>query len=586
MCAQPCRLPYKLVNQNEKILDTDYLLSTRDLCTLSHLPFLIKCGVSSFKIEGRMKSPTYVATVTRIYRKYIDLAIKYNNGEIPSYEIDKQDKLDLMQVFNRGNFSDGHLLDKPNKNLIFKDKPNNMGIYLGNVINYNKNKGHITLKLKNDVSIGDSISSENESSKYTISELMIKSKNLKTASSDMIVTLGRMKGNIHVNDKIYKITDKSLAVSALSSYSKEFVKTAISCNVTINRCSPIVVKLTATAFNISTTFTSSYIPEQSQNSPITKENVIKQFSKISNTCFEFSNMNVNLDDNLFIPTSALNDVRREAISYMENEIIKSFKRCSNACLDNLILDNNEKDVCHKAILLNILNNSYDYNVLANVDRIYIPLKYFSNRKFKDILLLLSKKANLYIYLPVIIKDSFVDTYKQLILGAFKNFNISGIVVSNLGELKVIEDLNINTNLVANYSFNVFNSYTSKALDSFDTITFSPELEDDYINSINCAPNKEVIVYGKIPLMHINYCLLSSSNRCFKECNRICTNNDKFYLKDRYNFLFRVLPDNLQTITTIYNSRFTDIDYSKLNIDCARFDFLDESIEEINSKINM
>ena len=580
MCAQPCRLPYKLINQDKKVLDNGYLLSTRDLYTLSHLPFLIKCGVSSFKIEGRMKSPTYVATVTRIYKKYINLAIKYNNEKISSYVIDEKDKQDLMQVFNRGNFSDGHLLDKPNKNLIFKDKPNNMGIYLGNVINYNKNKGHITLKLKSHVSIGDSISFENETSKYTISELM------KAASCDMIVTIGRMKGDIHVNDKVYKITDKELSASALSSYSKDFIKTPIDCNVTINIGSPIIVKLTSTAFNISTTLTSSYVPEQSKNSPITKENVIKQFSKVSNTCFEFSNINVNLDDNLFIPTSALNDVRREAISYMENELIKSFKRCSNASLDNLVLDNKKNDVCHKSILLNILNTSYDYNDLANVDRIYIPIKYFSNRNFRDILSILSKKANLYIYLPVIIKDSFIDTYKHMILDAFKSFQIHGIVVSNLGELKMLDDLNINTNLVANYSFNVFNSHTSKALDSFDTLTFSPELEDDYINSINCVSNKEVIVYGKIPLMHINYCLLSSSNKCFKECNRNCKQEDKFYLKDRYNFLFRVLPDSLQTITTIYNSRFTDINYSKLNIDCVRFDFLDESIEDINSKINM
>lgn len=111
-CAQPCRLPYKLVSKvadTPKVTDTTlgnvpngngYLLSTRDLCGLEFIPDLINSGVMCFKIEGRMKSPEYVATVTRIYRKYIDLAL----SDKP-YVIDEIDKKELIQVFNRGVFS-------------------------------------------------------------------------------------------------------------------------------------------------------------------------------------------------------------------------------------------------------------------------------------------------------------------------------------------------------------------------------------------------------------------------------------------------------------------------------------------------
>ena len=98
-CAQPCRLPYTLVNETET-LDKGYLLSTKDLCSLEYITRLVKAGVKCFKIEGRMKPPKYVATVTRIYRKYIDLAEQNIN-----FSIDSQDYKDLMQVFNRGNFS-------------------------------------------------------------------------------------------------------------------------------------------------------------------------------------------------------------------------------------------------------------------------------------------------------------------------------------------------------------------------------------------------------------------------------------------------------------------------------------------------
>lgn len=95
-CAGPCRLPYDLLENNKKI-DSGYLLSTRDLCSLDFIPFFVNAGVDCLKIEGRMKNPEYVATVTRIYRKYIDLALSNND-----YIVDDNDKKELMQVFNRG----------------------------------------------------------------------------------------------------------------------------------------------------------------------------------------------------------------------------------------------------------------------------------------------------------------------------------------------------------------------------------------------------------------------------------------------------------------------------------------------------
>ncbi len=91
-CAQPCRLPYELL-ENDKKIDSGYLLSTRDLCGLDYIPFFIKAGVHCLKIEGRMKSPEYVATVTRIYRKYIDLAL----SDKP-YEVDDKDRKELILI--------------------------------------------------------------------------------------------------------------------------------------------------------------------------------------------------------------------------------------------------------------------------------------------------------------------------------------------------------------------------------------------------------------------------------------------------------------------------------------------------------
>ena len=153
-CAQPCRLPYELIrksiessdnNDQSVTLDKGYLLSPKDLCSLDLLPTLVNLGITCFKIEGRLKNPEYVSTVTRIYRKYIDLA---QSSE--PYIIEDKDRKDLLQVFNRGGFSSGYLEGKSNTEFVSKAKPNNMGLFLGTVHNFNDNKGYITFKLEED----------------------------------------------------------------------------------------------------------------------------------------------------------------------------------------------------------------------------------------------------------------------------------------------------------------------------------------------------------------------------------------------------------------------------------------------------
>lgn len=116
------------------------------------------------------------------------------------------------------------------------------------------------------------------------------------------------------------------------------------------------------------------------------------------------------------------------------------------------------------------------------------------------------------------------------------------------------------------------------------------------------PNLELIVYGNLPLMNSNYCLLGKSNKCYPECKiqgtvhraptiknsnytKNCSYSNKYYLKDRMGFLFRIIPDNIQTVTTIYNSKTTFLDVSDLSINCFRIDILDESIDEINKIID-
>ena len=240
--------------------------------------------------------------------------------------------------------------------------------------------------------------------------------------------------------------------------------------------------------------------------------------------------------------------------------------------------------------MNILNLEFDYSGLENIDKLYIPLKYFSNKNYTKLLELLNSKFDLYIYMPTIIKANYRNIFYNNIENAIKHFNIKGLVISNISNFLLLNDICEKNNLeiIANYTLNIYNNYTIDELKKLGvtTYTVSPELDSEPIKDLNYKMNKELIVYGKIPVINSNYCLLGKTNKCYPNCDAKCQNAEKtYYLKDRLNMNFEILPDNIQTVTTIYNSKTLSILPSDFNINFARIDILKEDVEEINKIIS-
>lgn len=598
LCAQPCRLPYELY-ENDKMLDKGYLLSPRDNCSIEYLPELIKLGVNSFKIEGRMKTPYYVGVVTRIYRKYIDLVQKnidldneilktliHKELNIKNPDTNLSDKEELMQVFNRGAFSTGHFNPAGNKELIFKEKPNNMGFYIGTISHINETKGHLKLKLENPISIGDRISINNES--YTVSELMIDNKNFNTLEKGKIVKIGRMKGKISVGNKVYRIETSNLNKSIAPTFkeNKDFKKVMINGEIIVKENTPISLRVWGTSgfYNgLEFVATSSVTPAQAQNAPITKEKIFQQLSKTGATEFEFKNLNIILDDNLFVQMSMLNDLRRTALAGLENLVIKTHTHnLKEKVFEETETFENANTMPEISLLLNILDENFDYTTLKNIDKLYIPLKYFYNKKFSNIITNLSNKFKTYVYMPHIIRDTNLKNFEFV-----KEFKIAGFVISHLSQLDIVS--NYNLEIIGNFNLNLYNNHSINTINNLgvSAITLSPELNKSEVLDIlnKYSLNSEIIVYGSLPVMTNNYCYLGKTNKCYKECDKKCTNKSNFYLKDRMNFEFKLLPDNTSTITTIYNSKITSIKYEDIPVTSVRIDILDESPEKIQEIIN-
>ncbi len=240
------------------------------------------------------------------------------------------------------------------------------------------------------------------------------------------------------------------------------------------------------------------------------------------------------------------------------------------------------------MLLSQLNTEFDYTKMEDVDRVYIPLRCFRNVKNKNIIKTITSKFNTYIYLPTVINLNYLNLLDSYIASFVASFDIKGFVFSSIGEIAILLNKDYQKlDFIANSTLNVFNDYTLNELEKINvsTITLSPELNKSDIQNMHGIANKELIVYGKLKVMTSKYCLLGHSNGCYPKCDSKCRDNEHhYYLKDRMGLLFKVIPNNIQTLSNIYNSKTLSNEYMDLNLDYVRIDILEENISEINNVI--
>jgi len=583
-CAQPCRLPYKLSEDNtNNVFKENYYLSTKDICTIDILPRVLSAGVHSLKIEGRMKSPEYVAAVTRIYRKYIDKC--FNDEE---YVVDKEDKNILLQVFNRGNFSEGYLTSKDSSKIWCDTKPKHLGTYLGTVIEYDVRKNNIKVKLEQDVSIGDVIEVSNkELSSAMISFIRNKKDRVKIAKKGDIVIIGDIKGKIAKGEKVYKITSKVLNEELKQYFSgKSIKKNDVDLKVILNIDEKPEVKASTRIFGreYSVIVKEGIECEKGINKVLTKEDVKNQFLKTGDVPFKVDNIEILLQDGLVTTMSNLNNVRRQAIEALSKKIIDSFKQDKvNTKIERknnyISIEKQNKDTKLSVYIYNIQNID-NLEILNKIDRVYVSLEDITKHKGK--ILNSIDKEKLCIYLPTVTTKK----YKEYML---KNIDIiqeiKNILVTNIEHLEMFKNMKLNIYL--NNSFNIFNT---QALDEITTnnikgINISNELTLEQINNLKTNKDIEIEVdmYGNSEVMYSNFCILNATKNCGK-CKK-----GKYCLVDRKDKKFPVLFNNTQCSMQILNSDklFSNDAVKSLNnkIDYMRLYIYDEKETEIQNVIN-
>lgn len=209
-CLQPCRREFEVIDKDQSgslILGEDYVMSPKDLCTIEIIDKLIESGIDSFKIEGRKRSPEYIAKVVSTYRKAIDL---YFEGKL-SNETKNNLLEELKKVYNRG-FSTGFYLGTPSS----KDFANIYGSaattkksYVGKVINYYKKSNVVSVKLEADsIYVGETvyiIGNTTGTIEMKLNELMLDENKISKGEKGTEVTF-LCQNLVRPNDRLYKIT--------------------------------------------------------------------------------------------------------------------------------------------------------------------------------------------------------------------------------------------------------------------------------------------------------------------------------------------------------------------------------------------
>ena len=424
-CAQPCRLPFN---------DGKYILSLKDLSLADHIKSLIDSGVASLKIEGRMKSPDYVYTVTSIYRRLLDEGRGASKAEGEA----------LRRAFSRGGFTDGYFIGKTDR------------------------------------------------------------------------------GMTGIRSEADKAESKAIAKGSFDAK-----KHRVSAKVSLRLDEP--AKMTLTDGNKTVTVTGA-VPNPAENSPLTADSVAQRLSKMGNTLLSLSpeDIEIDLEEGINLPPSALNALRREAA--------ESFESCDRQ-LDGFGYTAPRRNKADKTITTaQFFSEEAFISASRSGVAFGIDISFLPHTSSLESLGLAGG-----VYLPPVILDSELDEITK----SLENLRKSGIMyalISNIGQIKLAKRLGFEP--IGDFRLNVTNQESASVYRDMGVrrLILSPELTLPKARDIGGS----LITYGRIPLMITERCFISENFGCDKcgKASLVDRKGEKFPIIREFshrNIIFNSVP---------------------------------------------
>jgi len=471
-CAQPCRKLYTLKNEDDEYTKEGYLLSLKDLSVAEEIDQLKALGIASLKIEGRMKSKNYVYSVVSTYKN-------------------KESNHDLSKVFNRY-LTKGFLFDTPIEEMSSENTPGHKGSYLGKVVSVGTSS--IDIRLEDDLIVQDEIQirRNQRSVGARVEDIMKDSRIVDVGKKGELVTIKFTK-KAYVDEEIYKTYDVAYNKGIDLEMNDKNIKIPLALDVLVEIGKKPILTLVDN-HNTKVQVSIDFVTEKAAKRPVSEEQLIENLSKLGSTPYTVDSINVACDEDIFLPISRINELRRVAIEALNQQRTKWYKNRESKSVvkaDEIFNDYNQSRDSKKLFVS--VDNLEHLAVVINypIDGIYYrDLNTFEEAKK------IAVDQNIYLSLNTITDTKAYEGFSSL-----KNEKIQ---VKNVGQINYFKDSTLN----GGFPLNVYNScaanfYFKKGLKQ---MTLSPELTFDEISAMapKCDGSLEAIIYGKIPVMTTKY----------------------------------------------------------------------------------
>lgn len=535
-CAQPCRLPYKV--QGEK--ESQYVLSLKDICTLEYIPELVEAGIYSFKIEGRMKKPEYVALVTAMYRKYVDLYMSVGREK---YKVDPRDKEKLMDLYNRGGSHGGYYHALNGRDMISIGRPNHAGVPALKVLKYNGKT--VTAKAITDIGAGDVIELPDGKENYTFAKEVLKGQTISFPThKKQIFTQDIILNRVRNESLLREINETIIQKKVKEKIDGKLILSSTSSAKFILSYGDIIIEVQGD------------VAQEAMNQPTDATRIEKQMRKTGNTEFEFERLDIELLGNLFIPMQSLNDLRRRGLEALQEKILEQYRRNLEQTYD-CALEKQEtvgrvrEEINSFYVYVEQLEQFEEVVTKDCVKRIYLDANAIrfvvDNPKTLEVIKAAHfHKKEIYLGLPHIFRRNtgkqFETYYDNLIAQGW-----DGLLIRNYESYQFLLEKGYKGSIVTDYSLYQFNRYAKQfwKKEQVDSFTAPLELNFKELKEVGLE-DSELVVYGHLPMMVSAQCITKTTKGCQKQWGKIT-------FKDRYQKEFTAKCNCDYCYNIIYNT---------------------------------
>ena len=548
-CAGPCRMSYNLyegenssgISPGKSLETKPYLLSPKDICALDLIPDMVEAGIDSFKIEGRMKRPEYAALTAYLYRKWTDVYLNDGREEFDSTQAVRERNEDvekLSDIYNRGSFTKGYLVNHNGLEMMANTRPNHNGVLVGRVTNViaSGRKNVILISAEKDLNAHDvvEIRSDNRPTE-PVYEFTLKDGKKKGESFEANFTKGLpVKAGLNV----YRTKNEELLNSINENIILKPIKKSIKASFYAEPDNELLLTLYTEDVSVSV---SGSICLKAENRPVDEERVCTGLIKLGDTEFTLKreDIDVNLVGDVFFPMSALNELRREACEALYEAIVNRYfkDRMQPVSESGTVIPKQEFNPDYEIIVSNLLQLKTVLKLMEQYkDRteIIINTELFGLANIKKGLDEAENEGRmLYLRLPEIFRRNNKEKYQRFFAkgntGFDLLFRIKGFLVRNLEEISFVKELeelsSVSFDMIGDTNLYAFNSKAVETLSDFGIHHYTASLEqsireaEEVRNSITLPSKLSFVAYGREELMVMTQCQWKNKGACVKELKK-------------------------------------------------------------------